>query len=98
MKSHLQIQEESGEDQLVMLRHVKTRWLQLQSCVKRILLQWDVIVKLFGEVKKPTDRVIRIRKLLTTETKTQLFFLQYLLELLMPFERKFQNISILIAF
>ena len=81
------------EDQLVMLRHVKTRWLQLEMCIRRILSQWDVICKVFRDLKKPSDRAIRIKSLLTTESKAKLHFLLYVLGFLMPFERQFQTVS-----
>ena len=66
----MQVQEDLEADQLVMLRHVKTRWLQLQLCLQRVLGQWNVITTLFEKTsKKPTDRVVRIKSQLTEETK-----------------------------
>ena len=59
-------QRECGVALSKILKHGSTRWLSLQTCVIRLLDQWEPLKRYFGEevscTKQPHDRLRRINR------------------------------------
>ena len=73
---------------LKLLKPSQTRWLSLESCINRVLGQWDRLEPFFNSVSDSAGR--KIQKKMTPVNKLYLLFLQGTLPLMNNFNRMFQ--------
>ena len=89
-----EFQDFTGTQQLNILKHCKTRSLNLERSVKRVLQQWQALLAYFDKESEEDNsaRVQRLNKHLKGPlTKLFMHFLQYSLEFLSRFNTVFQS-------
>jgi len=85
-------------EHLGLLKHCPTRWLSLLKVVERLLHQYPALAEYFAsheDGEKPGRMKTVVDRFKDPNTKVTLLFLQYILPVLMDFNRLFQ-VSIII--
>ena len=86
-----EIQREEDSPEKKILRFVPTRWLSLDTCVERILEQWDYLRKFF-EAQNTKDKNFYVSKMFSDPlSKPKLEFVSYVLKKMSIANKNFQD-------
>lgn len=95
-KLFVEFQAFANVEELEILKHCQTRWLSLHRVIERVLIQYPALTAYFashedgekpGRVKRVVDR------LSNPMTKLTLLYLDFILPVLMDFNKLFQVFS-----